>query len=215
MKNLFLLLLVFALKFQLLGQTNRFENNILDFEKQDSIQWPPQQANLFVGSSSIYFWKNISMDFEGYKIINRGFGGSNLVDLDYFSDRIITKYNPAKIFIYSGENDINDGISALETFNRFKKVYEKIRKTLPETPVLFISIKPSIARWAQYPTQKETNKLIKDFLKHENKAQFVNIANKMLIKRRPNPSIFIVDKLHMNQKGYEIWTKKLKKYLVL
>ncbi len=175
---------------------------------------PKKNANLFTGSSSIRLWNGIDYDFHGHSVINRGFGGSNLVDLEYYTDRIITKYEPAKIFIYSGENDIAAGASATETLERFQKVLEKIRISLPQVPIVFISIKPSASRWAQFQTQNEANDLIKKYLQTKPNSEYVSIVKKMLQKGKPNPSIFIADKLHMNKKGYEIWTKALKKYLV-
>lgn len=194
-------------------QKNKFEKEIIQFEKHDSLYFPPKGANLFVGSSSIKLWQLMETDFSGYQVINRGFGGSNLVDLAYFTERIILKYEPSKIFIYSGENDIADSSSASETLERFKTVFYKIRNSLPKVPILFISIKPSIARFSQYPTQIVANQLIKKFLAEQSNTKFINIVPKMMLRGKPNPSLFLGDKLHMNRKGYEIWTKKLKKHL--
>lgn len=196
------------------AQNNSFENEILAFEKHDSLYAPKTNANLFVGSSSIKFWKYMEADFDGYPVINRGFGGSNLLDLEYYLDRIVLKYKPAKIFIYSGENDISQGANEVAVYDRFRSVFEKIRLAMPDVPVVFISIKPSIARMDQLTTQRVANKLIKDFLAGKPNAQYVSVVKKMMLKGKPNPSIFIEDKLHMNMKGYEIWTKALKKYLV-
>jgi lysophospholipase L1-like esterase len=209
--------IVFAILFSPLinfAQNNSFENEILAFEKHDSLYAPKANANLFVGSSSIKFWKYMEADFEGYPVINRGFGGSNLLDLEYYLDRIVLKYKPAKIFIYSGENDISQGANEVAVYDRFRSVFEKIRATLPDVPIVFISIKPSIARIEQLTTQRVANKLIKEYIAGKPNTQFVNIVKKMMLKGKPNPSIFVEDKLHMNMKGYEIWTKALKKYLV-
>jgi lysophospholipase L1-like esterase len=215
MRNLFIIFFLGYLSVNyLFAQQIRFENEILNFEKQDAQKMPKANANLFVGSSSIRLWQNLDIDFEKYSVINRGFGGSTLADLEPIVDRIIIKYNPANIFIYSGENDIADGASAQETLERFQKVFIKIRKAMPIVPVVFISIKPSESRIAQLATQKEANLLIKKYLAKDKNAYFANIVPKMMQKKRPNPALFIADKLHMNQRGYEIWAKTLKKYLV-
>ncbi|HWJ91245.1 MAG TPA: hypothetical protein VNR87_09020, partial [Flavisolibacter sp.] len=63
-----------------------FADEIQTFKKQDSIHFPPASANLFVGSSSLRLWKNIESDFQGYKVINRGFGGSSLPDVIRYAD---------------------------------------------------------------------------------------------------------------------------------
>ncbi len=193
---------------------NKFEERIKEFEQEDSIKMPKKGANLFVGSSSIALWDNLAKDFPEYKVINRGFGGSGLADLEHFTTRIISNYEPAKVFIYSGENDIGDGAKAQATLLMFKSVFGKIRSISPTLPILFISIKPSYSRLHQFETQKEANKLIKAFIKSQKHAEFVNIVDKMLIDGKPDSTLFLEDKLHMNDKGYKIWAKKLKKYLV-
>ena len=77
-----------------------FKNEIEAFKKNDSIVPPPTNAILFVGSSSFNYWKDIINYFPGYPIINRGFGGSTLLDVQYYIKETILKYRPKKIFIY-------------------------------------------------------------------------------------------------------------------
>ncbi len=206
------LLIISILHLNIQAQSNRFETEIKAFEKIDSLKMPPQNANLFVGSSSIKFWKTLQEDFRQNQVINRGFGGSNLEELALFSERIITKYSPSKIFIYSGENDINDGATADDVLSRLKIVVEKIR-AISKTPIVFISIKPSVARATQIKTQNQANSLIKKYLRKIENAKFVSIVKEMQIKKAPNKSLFVNDMLHMNAAGYQIWVKKLKKYM--
>lgn len=208
----FIILFLSLLSFNLLAQKNRFESEIRSFEKQDSIKLPSEGANLFVGSSSIRFWKTLQQDFPDNQVINRGFGGSNLVELAFLSERIITKYNPSKIFIYAGENDINDGVLAEEVLERLKIVVEKIRQK-SNAAIVFISIKPSVARASQIKVQNKANKLIKRYMRKIENGEFVSIVKEMQIKKAPNESLFVKDMLHMNALGYQIWTKKIKNYL--
>lgn len=208
----FIILFLSLLSFNLLAQKNRFESEIRSFEKQDSIKLPSEGANLFVGSSSIRFWKTLQQDFPDNQVINRGFGGSNLVELAFLSERIITKYNPSKIFIYAGENDINDGVLAEEVLERLKIVVEKIRQK-SNVAIVFISIKPSVARASQIKVQNKANKLIKRYMRKIENGEFVSIVKEMQIKKAPNESLFVKDMLHMNALGYQIWTKKIKNYL--
>lgn len=62
-------------------QFQGFKSDILAFKKQDSIVFPPSNAILFVGSSSFTKWKDVSSNFPNYTIINRGFGGTTLLDV--------------------------------------------------------------------------------------------------------------------------------------
>jgi lysophospholipase L1-like esterase len=193
-----------------------FANEITAFKKQDSVSFPERQAILFVGSSSFRMWQNIKNDFPGYQVINRGFGGSSLPDVIRYADEIIFPYNPKQILIYCGENDIDasDTVSSKMVLNRFKILFEMIRKKLPVVFVLFVSIKPSPSRWQMKDRMIKANELIKKYLESEKNTKFINVWNAMLGKDgNPLPDIFIGDNLHMNKKGYAIWKKIIEPYL--
>ncbi|MEQ8881269.1 MAG: hypothetical protein RLQ12_16615, partial [Cyclobacteriaceae bacterium] len=110
MKNLIHYLIIFVFTISILQAQEqgpqRFEKTILEYEEADKANFPPKGANLFVGSSSIRIWQDIADYFPDHEVINRGFGGSMYSDLLYYLDRIVLPYEPAKIFIYEGDNDI-------------------------------------------------------------------------------------------------------------
>ena len=81
---------------------------LLSFKEFDSKNTPPQNAALFVGSSTIMKWKTADA-FPGFSVINRGFGGSEIVDSTYYADRIIFPYEPKQIFLRAGGNDLHAG----------------------------------------------------------------------------------------------------------
>ena len=61
---------------------NRFENEFNTFSKLDNNRTIiPGKITLFTGSSSIRMWKHLKTDFSNPNILNRGFGGSEIVDL--------------------------------------------------------------------------------------------------------------------------------------
>ncbi len=125
----------------------RFEKSIREFEQLDKEMPFPDGAVLFVGSSSIKIWDSLDEDFPGVKAVNRGFGGSQFSDLLYFIDRVVTCYKPSKIFIYEGDNDIAAKEKVQDIVKEAKQVREIIARELPGVQVLFISAKPSVARW--------------------------------------------------------------------
>ncbi|QCR21478.1 SGNH/GDSL hydrolase family protein [Pontibacter sp. SGAir0037] len=192
-----------------------FWDEIQAFKKQDSLQAPPKDAILFVGSSSFRMWGNVQEMFPEHKIINRGFGGSTLPDLAYYLNDIVFPYQPRQVVIYSGENDIASGtVHAQEVFKRFEAVFTAIREKLPKATLTFVSIKPSPSREQYMPVVVEANNLIKSYLKKQKNAQFVDVYPLMLQKNgKPMADIFIEDNLHMNQKGYTIWQNALRPYL--
>ncbi|MCW3117509.1 MAG: family lipolytic protein [Chitinophagaceae bacterium] len=194
-----------------------FWNEILDFKKQDSIQPPPQNAILFVGSSSFNNWKDVQDYFPGYPIINRGFGGSSLPDVIRYAGDIIFPYHPRQVVIYCGENDLaaSDSVTAQTVFERFRILFAMIRDKYKKIPIVYVSIKPSPSRQKLMPKMVAANELIKAFLKKKKQTSFVDVYHKMLTQDgQPIDNIFMEDKLHMNKSGYVIWQKEIEPYLL-
>lgn len=192
----------------------RWERDIQKFEASDKTNPPPKNAILFIGSSSIRLWKSLAQDFPDFKVINRGFGGSQIEDANYYFDRIVTPYHPKKIVMYSGGNDINFGKTPERVFADFTNFVAKADKALPKTRIAYIAISPNPARWSEVERVKAANKLIEDFCKTNPKLTFLNTFIEMLgPDGKPKPDIFVKDNLHMNPKGYAIWTPIVQRFL--
>ena len=164
----FLLLCLFACN-NIFAQ--RFIEDIQAFKKQDSISFPPQNAILFVGSSSFTNWKDVQNYFPSHTIINRGFGGSSLTDVIRYANDIIFPYQPKQIVIYCGENDIagDSTVTGKMVFERLKKLYTDIRTHAAHVPIVYISMKPSPSRWSMKSRMLDGNSRIQKFLKKKNR----------------------------------------------
>jgi lysophospholipase L1-like esterase len=212
------LLLFFLLPFAFVNAQNApFYSEIQSFKKQDSTNFPPKHAILFLGSSSFRKWEDVQKYFPDYTIINRGFGGSTIPDAIRYADDIIFPYQPKQILIYEGDNDLasSDKITPDSVLNRFEKLFTLIREKLPNTSIAFVAIKPSPSRQKLMPKMQEANSLIKKFLKNKKNTAFIDVYHKMLNKNgTPIKDIFLEDELHMNAKGYAIWQKAIQPYLL-
>ena len=187
------------------------EINVFDELNGDS---PLQGGVLFTGSSSIRFWKDPIKDFNNPNILNRGFGGSQLIDLVENFDRVILQYHPAKIVIYSGDNDVQAGKSAEIVYGNFCTLYGMIKAELPDAKVYYIAIKPSLNRWSKVLEMKKANTMINEFLNTKSNAFFVDIFSPMIgLEGKPQKKWFIEDGLHMTNEGYELWTKILSPFI--
>jgi len=198
------------------AQAQRFIEEIQAFKKQDSASFPPPNAILFIGSSSFRLWSDVQNYFPGHAIINRGFGGATIPDLIRYASEIIYPYNPRQIVIYCGENDMaeQDSASASEVLSRLKQLFLVIRKRLPGTSIVFVSIKPSPSRYLLMGRIDSANGMIREFLTDLRLTSFVDVYHEMLnVQGRPNPDLFLEDRLRMNRKGYFIWQKALEPYL--
>ena len=191
-----------------------FAKEIFTFKMQDSVNNPPKNAILFVGSSSFARWKDIADYFPGYAIINRGFGGSGLIDVIRYAYDIIIPYQPKQVIIYVGDNDLAGGVTVQDVMTRFKTLFQIIRTNLPNTTIDYVSIKPSPLREQLMPKMKEANIQIQEFLKTQNNTGFIDIFSLMLTENgKPKSEIFIEDRLHINAQGYAIWKQVILPYL--
>jgi lysophospholipase L1-like esterase len=186
----------------------KWEKEIAAFEAKDR-EHPPQPGGIvFVGSSSIRMWSTLEQDFPKHRVVNRGFGGSEVEDSVYFADRIIYPHAPRMIVMYAGGNDINGGKTPERVVDDFRAFVEKARSRFPEVQIAYISIAGNPKRWAQVDKVKDANARIKDYCGKISGLKFIDTFPAMLdADGLPKPEIFRDDKLHMNAAGYEIWTR--------
>ncbi len=197
------------------AQNRPFWKDIQKFKAADSVEMPPKNAIVFVGSSSFTRWYDVQKDFPGHTIINRGFGGSSLPHLIEYADRIIIPYRPKQVVVYCGENDFGGaGVTADTVVNRFKTLYGILRNELPKAEIVYISMKPSPSRAHLMPGFAAANAEIKTFLEKQRRTRYIDIWDAMLDdKGSPREELFVSDMLHMNEKGYAIWQKAIAPHL--
>jgi lysophospholipase L1-like esterase len=187
-----------------------FENEIHAFELSDQKQAPPQHANLFIGSSSIRKWATLAQDFPSAKVINRGFGGSQIADSTRYADRIVIPYHPDRIFFYAGDNDLAAGKSPQQVLADYDAFLQKVRPALPQCDIYFISIKPSPSRAGIIEKVREANRLIEKYIQGKPHFAYVDVFTPMIGPDGKAPAdLFVADMLHMNAKGYAIWARVL------
>src|SRR6266542_5020909 len=192
----------------------RFQEEIAAFLRSDRTNPPPQGAILFIGSSSIRLWQTLAEDFPGQQVINRGFGGSQLIDSVNYAEQIVLPYKPKLIVLYAGGNDINDGKSPAQVLADYQAFVGKVHAALPATRIAYISIAPNPARWAQVEKVRAANRLIEDYARQDPKLTFINVFPQMLGEDgMPRPEIFEPDRLHMNARGYALWKKIVEPFL--
>lgn len=184
----------------------RFLPEMEAFAAEDRVALRPPCQVLFVGSSSIRLWKTLSRDMAPFPVLNRGFGGSQISDVNHYFDRVVAPYRPRAIVLYAGENDIHagDGVEAtVADFQRFMAL--KDARLGAATPVYFISLKPSKARAAEKSAQDAVNAAVRELAQARPDLDYVDVVPAMLADGTPK-DIFVDDGLHMTPDGYALWT---------
>lgn len=195
----------------------RFTAEIEAFEKEDKATPPPKDAIVVTGASSIRRWHpTIKEDLAPLTIIPRGFGGSTMEDALYWIDRVAITYAPRAVVVYEGDNDTGRyQVPPAKIAEQFVAIVKKIHAALPKTRVYVIGVKPSVSRWDVWPVSVKANELLKAYADQEDLVEYIDVARTML---QPDghvmTDIFVEDNLHLNPKGYKIWSAAVRAVLI-
>lgn len=194
---------------------NRYYKNFKRWAKSDVKRVPDTDTVLCVGSSSMRMWRDIKKDLAPLKVIHRGFGGSTMGQILIW-ENFFLRYNVGTVLIYEGDNDLAGSRSKPELFiANCKKICSALLKQNPKVKIYFISIKPSVRRVNAWGRMTKGNELLIKYAAANTQIHFIDASTDMLDKEgKPRADILVKDNLHMNRKGYAIWTKHVRKALI-
>ncbi len=156
----------------------RFEQEVSKLEEAAAAD---QFDVVFVGSSSIRLW-NLKEYFPGVDLVNHGFGGSHIADSTHYAPRLIHRFHPRVVVFYAGDNDIAFGLSPQEVAEDYAEFSHRLHEALPECRVIYVSIKPSLARWQLFPRMKAANEKISKRMESDRRADFLDVGPPMLAR---------------------------------
>lgn len=194
----------------------RFENEIKSFVDYDLENTKPENSILFIGSSTVNLWKT-SYYFPEYKVMNRGFGGACIKDIQYYYNDVIGKYCPSSVVIYD-DIDIENGKSVETVFCEYGSLLDRIHNDFPECRILFISIKPTPMDFLLgkdvRKNKKLLNKRMKEYAGIIPYIEYVDLAS-LLYKADGVLDLryYSEDRMHFNESGYKLWSNELRKVL--
>ncbi|MCI1779168.1 MAG: GDSL-type esterase/lipase family protein [Bacteroidales bacterium] len=173
------------------------------------------------GKWSSYFPRTErKLEKRGGSIRNRGIIGDTA---DGISDRLyqILPGHPRKIFLITGANDVSHDLSVDSVVAVIRNLIEKIKSGSPKTKIYLQSLLPineSFHRYRRlngktwmFPT---INAKLAELAKEEG-VKFINIYPLFLAEKDGDtlePSI-TRDGLHVNARGYEIWSDAIRRYV--
>jgi lysophospholipase L1-like esterase len=193
---------------------SKWEKEVAAYETSDRQNPPPKGGILFIGSSTIRLWKTLAEDYPNLKVINRGFGGTEIVDSTHFADRLIFPHEPKQIFLRAGGNDIHNGRTPSEVAIDFRKFVRVIHERLPKTEILYISVSPAPSRWGESDKYRELNRLIRGMALEMPRVGFVDTFDMVLrADGSARPELFVKDRLHFSPEGYELLRARVRPFL--
>jgi lysophospholipase L1-like esterase len=194
----------------------RWEKEIAAYEAADRTNPPPRGGVLFVGSSTVRLWKTLAHDFPDHKVINRGFGGSEIVDSTHFADRLIFPHGPKQVFLRAGGNDIHAGRLPGQVAADFADFVRTVHARLPETEIVYIAVNPAPARWGEGDKYRALNRKVRKLALHMPRVSYVDAYD---VSLKPDGQarhdLFLADRLHFNADGYKLLAERVRPFLMM
>lgn len=188
----------------------KWEKEVAAIEKRLKDAPPEPEGVVFAGSSSIRLW-DLKTSFPNKHYVNVGFGGSEIRDCTHFAPRLILPLKPRAVVFYAGDNDVASGRKPEQLRDDFRAFCAVVHKDLPKCRVLFLAVKPSIARWEKYDVQRKANALVKEFCETDPRLTFLDVVPAMLgPDGKPVPELYAKDGLHLSTAGYAKWNAVVK-----
>ena len=187
-----------------------------------------KKTSIVLDENIVFFGDSIT---SGYKIeefypknnvINSGTGGDTTENLlERMND--VYKYNPSKVFILIGINDLNRGKSIDEITKNIQKIINNIKANRKYTKIYIESVYPinrNVFEEKDYSfNEKINNDIIKELnnkikiLCKENKIQYIDVYNNLLDNDGNLKDIYTNEGLHLSDLGYFKVTTSLNKYI--
>ena len=187
-----------------------------------------KKTSIVLDENIVFFGDSIT---SGYKIeefypknnvINSGTGGDTTENLlERMED--VYKYNPSKVFILIGINDLNRGKSIDEILDNIQRIVNNIKTNRKCTNIYIESVYPinrnvfedkdySFNNDISNDTIKELNDRLSNLCK-ENSIQYIDVYNNLIDSEGNLKEDYTKEGLHLTDLGYFKVTSSLSKYI--
>lgn len=211
-----LLLISLIINLVLFKLGNEKPKNPYDIEISDNDNF------VFLGDSITDFYPLDEL-YDDLPVINSGVSGYTTDDILKNIDQMVYIYNPTKVFILIGTNDIQQGKTNDEILDNIKKITKKILEKRPNTKIYIESVYPinntedekinhDMVGDRTNKTIKDLNKKIKGFCLEKNYT-YINVYKELLDDDGNLALKYTAEGLHLSDLGYLKVTRLLYRYL--
>ena len=174
---------------------------------------------LFLGDS-ITEQYDLDEYYHDLPVVNSGISGNQTKSiLDNLEERAY-QYNPSKVFLLIGTNDIQAGVKEEEIVQNIEDILSQLKKNRPYAKIYLEAIYPVIegSSGAQSRTNKEIQSINDSLEKYckKNDVTFIDMYDLLLDSDSDKDQLFddySKDGLHISDEGYEVITEELMKYI--
>jgi len=196
------------------GAADRLEAALRRFEEQDRASPPREGGVVFVGGTTIWRWDTFEA-FREFGAVNRGVEAAELSDCVRHVDRLVLRHKPRVVVLYGGDDEIAGGKTPAQVADDFDAFVAAVRESLPGTRILYVSIKPSVARWGLADRLRDANRRIEAACEKVGGCEFVDVWPTLLgDDGTPDPRVFETrgpgKGVSLDDSGYNAWTNVLR-----
>ena len=169
---------------------------------------------VFLGDS-ITNGYNLDEYYPEYPTVKSGVNGYKTQDILNNMNKMVYIYNPSKVFLLIGINDIHSGKSKEYIINNIEKIIDNIKENRKNAKIYVESIYPVNSKMRSNSKNDftiEVNKAIKKLCKEKN-IVYINIHDLLTDNNGDLKKKYTTDGLHLSEDGYKVVTKEITKYL--
>ena len=162
---------------------------------------------VFIGNSITEQGEKWSEKVDNPKAKNRGIAGDTTEGILARLNEI-TFYEPEKLFLLIGINDLfHDANSVEKVHENILKIVDEINSKSPDTEIFVQTVLPTTTE-SLIPKITELNAVLKNSA-FEKSYTFINLHQRFVLLDGKMNMDFSTDGVHLNDKGYEIWSEIL------
>ena len=177
---------------------------------------------VFLGDS-IFECYDVEKYYEGMHVVNSGISGHTTADILSNMNERVYQYNPSKVILLIGTNDLNKDVEQETIVENMGKIIDGIKKNRPYAEIYVQSVYPvnrsddekislSSVGKRRNSTIMEMNSNIRK-LCEEKEVTYMNIYDVLVNEEGEIDLEYTKEGLHITEKGYEIITEEVMKYI--
>lgn len=188
-------------------------NNIYDISVKEDDNF------IFLGDSITESY-NLNEFYEGLPVVNSGIGGNTTEDILSSMDERVYRYNPTKVFLLIGVNDLGSGKSVDYIYNNILKIVSEIKKNRSLAKIYVESVFPIndsddekiVEINVKNSDIDKLNKKLKNHFK-DSDVVYIDVNSKLRDDENRLKLEYTKEGLHISSLGYLKITKILLPYL--
>ena len=172
---------------------------------------------LFLGDSLTDYF-DLETYFPGQPVVNSGIAGNTTDQILASMKTRVYDYNPSKIFLLIGTNDLRDGKAQEAVVQNVEKIIEEIQTNRKQAEIFVESLYPvngsvsSAVGVRSNEAIQNINAQLEKYCKKKN-LTYIDMYSKLQDEQGNLQTQYTVDGLHLNDEGYQIVAGVLQKYM--